>query len=119
MSDTSLYPSHPRRGAPIADCGLRIADWKPKSAIRNPQSAIAFCLVLALMLVTVRPASGSTQARLASTTPNVATAAIAQTPIFAFLGLNKYMASLLSSRTNVVRFCVLVMAVALFIMLKK
>jgi hypothetical protein len=120
MSDTSQYPSHPRREAAIADCGLQIADWKPKSTSRNPQSAIVFCLVLALMLaVSARPAHASTPARPAQAAPVVTSTPIAQTPVFAFLGLGKYLENLAGSRTTVVRFCVVVMALALFILLKK
>lgn len=48
-----------------ANCGLRIADCASQSAIRNPQSAIFYCLVMSsvLMLMTLAP--------LADTTPRV------------------------------------------------
>jgi hypothetical protein len=103
MSDTSLYPSHPCQGSHSL-AGGRLA---------------GFCFVLLLLLVPVRPASGATPAPPAQAAPVVTSTPLVQTPVFAFLGLNKLMAGVTADRTNVVRFCVLVMAVALFIMLKK
>jgi hypothetical protein len=111
--------SHPRQeDRPIADCRLQIAEWKRQSAIRNPQSAIAFCLVLLLLLVVAGPGRASAPAQVAPAVPVAASTGIAPTPVVAFLGLENYSAAL-TNRTNILRFCMCVMALALFIMLKK
>jgi hypothetical protein len=70
------------------------------------------------MLVCVPPASGAAPEQVAPAAPFVAAASVAPTPLFAFLGLEKYTLGL-TNRTNIVRFCTCVMALALFIMLKK
>jgi hypothetical protein len=101
MSDTYLYSSHPRQGGyPLA--GARLA---------------GFCLFLVLMLVVSAPARA--EAPAADCEPQSAICNLqSPMPTFAFLGLDKWAASL-TTRTNIVRFCVCIMALALFIMIKK
>jgi hypothetical protein len=88
------------------------------------QSAIAACLVLVLMLVSSSPARGEAAARGSqvaevechSSTCNLQSAIC--NPSFASMSFEKYMPNM-SSQSNIVRFCVCVMALALFIMMKK
>ncbi len=76
------------------------------------------CFVLMLVLVSAQPARASMPAPLAAAVPIAAVAGITPAPVLGFLWLEKYSA-VLTTRANILRFCMCVMALALFIMLKK
>jgi hypothetical protein len=102
MLDNHLHALHSRQGGPPL-AGARLA---------------GFCLVLLLLLACAPPAKGGTEEHLAAAAPLAAPAEIAQTPVFAILGIKQYLLTL-NNRANIVRFCMCVMALALFIMMKK
>ncbi len=101
MSDTRNSSHLRREGCPFA--AARLAGC---------------CFVLLLMLICAQPARASAPAQAVAAVPVAASAGIAPTPVVAFLGLENYSAGL-TNRTYILRFCMCVMALALFIMLKK
>ncbi len=88
--------------------------FHPRQGTRSRVSLAGVCLIMALLLCMTVP----TRAVASTASGQLAEASqVAPTALFAFFELSKYFS--ISDRTNVIRVCVFVMALALFIMLKK